>query len=44
MNQTDGEEPAALAKALKALYEALSQQPRLEAGASAMNVPQPAGR
>jgi len=44
MNQTDGEEPTALAKALKALYEALSHKPRLEAGASAVNEPQPAGR
>jgi hypothetical protein len=45
MNQTDVEEPTALTKALKALYKALSHQPRLEAGASAVNEPpQPARR
>jgi len=44
MNQTDGEEPTALAKALKALYEALSHQPRLKPGGSAVNEPPPAGR
>ena len=45
MKQTDVEEPTALTRALKALYEALRHQPRLENGASAVNEPpQPARR
>jgi len=45
MNQKDDEEPTALAKALQALYKALSHEPKFKPRATAVNEPpQPARR